>query len=458
MSDSNHQAAPRGFFTTIAVLGPGIVVAGNVIGAGELINVPVQAAKFGFVLLWAVLISCVIKYFLQVELGRYAILHNRGTLEAFNDTCPGPRFFNVSWLTWVYAVGYTINQVGRAGILLATAGLLDSIWPVASDQAISIAVWGIAIVTVTQLLIWKSLYSGLEIIVTSMVVAFSLAALGGLALVQSTKEHRISGEEIFSGLQFSFGDTPELATIAVISFIGALGTAANELVSYPYWLLEKGYAKRIGSPNSEGWKERAEGWLRILRIDVGLSTLLATCVTGSFFLLGATVFWRQGNKPEGLDVVNDISKIFTQSYGEGSKVFYLLGAVAALFSSFLVSSALSGRMGADFLVAAGRIPRGDGKALRRAQQLFQALFLGAVLVFFLVMGGKRPPAQLVIFAQFVSGAFNVPLVMFGICCVAFRNDSPLRMRWVGGTLLLISVAVVASCIFMFSWIQLGRLF
>ena len=57
---------PRGILPTLGARGPGIIVAGAVIGGGELINAPIQAATFGFVLLWAALLACVLKYFLQV--------------------------------------------------------------------------------------------------------------------------------------------------------------------------------------------------------------------------------------------------------------------------------------------------------------------------------------------------------------------------------------------------------
>ena len=75
--------------------GPGIVVAGSVMGSGELINTPIQAAKFGFVLLWVVIVSCLIKYFLQVEIARHCLIHNRTTVEALN-ICPGPKIRNTS--------------------------------------------------------------------------------------------------------------------------------------------------------------------------------------------------------------------------------------------------------------------------------------------------------------------------------------------------------------------------
>ena len=84
------KAPPKTWGGMLLAIGPAIVVSGSVIGSGELINVPVQAAKFGFVLFWAVILSCIIKYFLQVELGRHCLVHNRTTIQALN-LVPGPR-------------------------------------------------------------------------------------------------------------------------------------------------------------------------------------------------------------------------------------------------------------------------------------------------------------------------------------------------------------------------------
>ena len=45
----------------LLAIGPTIVVSGSLIRSGELINVPVQAACFGFVLFWAVILSCLFR-------------------------------------------------------------------------------------------------------------------------------------------------------------------------------------------------------------------------------------------------------------------------------------------------------------------------------------------------------------------------------------------------------------
>src|SRR5579875_1217860 len=91
---------PRSLGRALMQIGPGLILAASIVGTGELINTTSLGAKAGFSLLWLILLSCVIKVFVQVELGRYAIVHGRTTLEAF-DSLPGPRL-GTSWLCWLW--------------------------------------------------------------------------------------------------------------------------------------------------------------------------------------------------------------------------------------------------------------------------------------------------------------------------------------------------------------------
>ena len=85
---------------TVRQIGPGLILAASIVGTGELINTTGLGAKAGFALLWLILLSCVIKVFVQVELGRYAITHGKTTLAAF-DTLPGPKL-GTSWICWLW--------------------------------------------------------------------------------------------------------------------------------------------------------------------------------------------------------------------------------------------------------------------------------------------------------------------------------------------------------------------
>ncbi|MEZ6144206.1 MAG: Nramp family divalent metal transporter [Planctomycetaceae bacterium] len=124
----SFRLPPRGLGPMLAAIGPGIVVTGSVIGSGELINTPVQAARFGFVLLWAVIISCVIKCFLQIEIGRHALVHNRTPFESFN-ALPGWKWRGTSWIGPVFVLGSVLTAASLAGILRATGRLLHSFVP-----------------------------------------------------------------------------------------------------------------------------------------------------------------------------------------------------------------------------------------------------------------------------------------------------------------------------------------
>src|SRR5215471_7562246 len=81
---------PSSIWTALRKIGPGIILAGTIVGSGELILTTGLGAKNGFIFLWLILFSCVIKVFVQIELGRYAISSGKPTLTAFNEL-PGWR-------------------------------------------------------------------------------------------------------------------------------------------------------------------------------------------------------------------------------------------------------------------------------------------------------------------------------------------------------------------------------
>src|SRR3990172_5536988 len=284
--DTDATQAPRGgFVAMLAAVGPGIVVTGSVIGSGELINTPVQAATFGFILLWAVLLSCVIKYFLQVEIARHCLVHNRTTFQAINE-CPGPKFRGTSWIGLLYMFGYIITMLPVIGIIGALGGLMHEIWPLPTSPEHSVQIWGALNALVALVLLWGGAYGHLEVLVANLVAGFSISVGVGVLLIQGT-EYRISGDDLLSGLTLSLGPEPRAGAYAVLSLLVALGVAANGLFLYPYWILEKGYAEKLGDRADALWATRTRHWINTIRLDAGLATIVATVVTAAFYLLGA---------------------------------------------------------------------------------------------------------------------------------------------------------------------------
>jgi len=226
--------------------------------------------------------------------------------------------------------------------------------------------------------------------------------------------------------------------------MGGLGVTANELFMYPYWILEKGYAANLKDVPQPEWRERARQWIRAIYLDAGISTLVATAMTAAFFLLGCAILFRRGEQPTGLEVVNQISSVYTEAYGAWSRWLFLIGAFSTLFSTLVVVTAASGRMIGDLLSSMKYIDASQPEKLRRCHQWVQVLWLLGLLIGFLVQ--KSPPEQLVILGHWIVGAVLTPLLMLSICWLAFHTDRRARMSSLGAVLLVTSTAIIAACV------------
>lgn len=437
------RAAPTRLGGVLMAMGPGIIVTGSVIGSGELINTPVQAARFGFVLLWAVILSCVIKYFLQVEIGRHALVHNWTPFQAFNQL-PGPKWRGISWIGPTYMVGALLTGTSLAGMLRASAGLLHSVVPLTADASWSINVWSVLISLGLFMILWRGTYADLEKTIAILVAVFSLSVLIGLFLIQGT-EYRISGRQVVSGLTLSFGKADSsAAAMAVVSLLGALGATANELFMYPYWVLEKGYGSFIGPRDASGWANRARGWIRVLQIDVALCTTLATATTIGYFLIGASVFHGHGSPPGGDQILDQLSAMFTRTWGPWSKLIFLAGAMCTILSTLIVAIAAFSRMWTDLFACLRWVDRAQPRSVLKSTRAVQLAYITACLA--LAIGGGQPPERLVIFAQYVAGLFCTPVLMTAICLMAFRTNREARMGSLTGAFLIFSVVLISACI------------
>lgn len=86
-------------------LGPGMILAGSVVGSGELIMTTKLGALAGFVMLWFVLLSCGIKVVVQAEIARHTISSGKTFLHVFNSlpgpACQRPPWLTLAWLAYV---------------------------------------------------------------------------------------------------------------------------------------------------------------------------------------------------------------------------------------------------------------------------------------------------------------------------------------------------------------------
>jgi manganese transport protein len=404
-------------------IGPGVIVAGSVIGAGELINTPQRAATYGFTILWAIVLSCGLKYWLQVELGRFCVATNLTTIEALN-TLPGPRWRGTHIIPLLYLFGFALSMATLAGIVTATAALVADVSGTLAPDAgpRSLVLWTGVLYVVTVAIASSGGYRTFERFIVALVAGFTGSVLLCLLLVQFGP-YRISGDQLLSGLSFH---VPPGSGYYLISLFGALGTGANELFMYPYFLRDS------AQQNPGDAVER----IQAVKIDVALATITATLVTLGYYLVAAAVLF--GRDISGVDVVRDVSRMFTDTYGPWSYLVFMAGAFCTLYSTLVVMAVATGRILADFAASLGLVTRDAAKGTRLSRQISVA----AITVWFAVALFVRQPGSFIAFGQFALGSVAMPLLLIGIVLLAFRTEPRLRMGPAGALCLVASAAIL----------------
>jgi len=520
VADDGIVEPPNDLLGIMKRLGPGLIIAGGIVGSGELIATTKTGAQAGITLLWLIIIGCLIKVFVQIELGRYAISHGETTLSAL-DRVPGPRL-RANWILWLWLIMWccTIGQlggiVGGVGQALAitlpftgdynkavevpsenefkrfikweddltkngsvelsklpkfqqerilggheklqkrietTGALGETILqklraaaPLEDEQGESLIdpwtyddkYWATVIAVFTAGLLFVGRYNMIQTISLVLVVSFTFITIGNVVALQSSAEFHIPLSDFLRGLSFgapeAFGD--QNPWITALATFGIIGVGASELVAYPYWCLEKGYAKFAGQRTAdESWARRARGWMKVMHYDAFTSMVIYTIATLAFYIMGVAVLYNEGRDPEGMRMVSTLATAYVPVFGAYAKWLFLVGAVAVLYSTFLVANAGNARMLTDAVKVFGLMDRNNERLHNLSVTTMSVILpLLCLLVFWT---GINPVT--VIIVSGLMQAFMLPVVGLGAMYFRYRlTDQRLKPSRLWDLMLIVS--------------------
>lgn len=414
------QDPPSSFGGIMRQIGPGLIIAANIVGSGELIMTTKTGASAGIVLLWLILLGCVVKVFVQLELGRFTVSSGETTLTALNRV-PGPRTRRINWvvLLWSVMAVATVGQLGGivGGVSEAFAvtipfsgDYLEAVQIPSADSIVEYAeaqlddpastrlswvgtdlaelsngdrlleqaslvvnaddrtakdellkqlasmtkrdtldnrIWAVVIGLFTAVLLFVGRYRLIENFSVVLVVSFTFITIGNVIALQWTP-YALDGSDLLRGLTFGLPTGSDAVATALATF-GIIGVGASELVMYPYWCLEKGYARSVGpKDDSDAWLARAKGWIRVMKYDAFASMAIYTLSTAAFFVMGAAVLHVDGRNPDNHRLVSTLAESYVPVFGDYGRLLLLTGAIAVLYSTYMVANASNSRVFADF--------------------------------------------------------------------------------------------------------------
>jgi Mn2+/Fe2+ NRAMP family transporter len=395
------EPPPASLASALRRVGPGMVLAASIVGSGELIATTTLGAQVGFAALWIILVSCAIKPVVQGELGRYTIATGDTGLEGFNRL-PGPRA-RVNWLVWVWALTVVLTLLQVGGMYGGVAQVLHLLVP-----AIGVNAWVGVCMLLTIAVLLGGGYERIEKFALVKVGFFSLLTVCAAAVLLRRPD-AVTAADLAGGLSLHL---PAAGLGTAIAVFGMTGVGATELVQYPYWCVEKGYARFIGPrDDSPAWVARARGWIRVMHLDITCSLAIYTLATIAFYLLGAGVLNRMGIIPAERDTVQVLSQIYTQTLGEWALWLFYAGAVVTLYGTIFASTAAHSRLFADAMRLAGVFEREDSRRRLQWRNRFLVALSVVPVIFYWFF---EAPVQMVLAGGLAQAAL-LPLI--GIAAV-----------------------------------------
>ncbi|MFI8948795.1 Nramp family divalent metal transporter [Streptomyces sp. NPDC053750] len=391
-------------------IGPGIVVAATGVGAGDLVATLIAGSNFGYTLLWAAIIGCVVKISLAEACGRWHLSTGRTLFDGWASLG--------RWTTWFFAVYAVIwGFVYGAAAMSSSALPLQALFPDVMD----LEWWGIACGLVGLVFVWFNKYNVFEKVMTVLVgVMFVVTVYLAIRVTPNLGD-------AFAGLLPVLPDEKD-SILNTLGLIGGVGGTIT-LAAYGYWV------------NAKGWTNT--GWMKVMRLDnrVAYATtgifVIAMLFVGAELLHSANIAIASGDK--GLIQLGDILE---QEYGTATGKLFLIGFFATSFTSLIGVWHGVSLMFADFLARqrGEREARGDELASGRRERswAFRAYLLWLTFPPIVLLFQDEPFRLIIIYG--VLGAAFMPFLALTLLWLLNSARTPREWRngWLSNGMLAIA--------------------
>jgi Mn2+/Fe2+ NRAMP family transporter len=306
----------------------------------------------------------------------------------------------VNWMLLAWCVMLVVTFFATGAMYGGVAQVLNVLVPSVPRPA-----WIVAEAILTLVILLGGHYMRIERLATLKVCLFTLVTV--LAAAVLSRQPAFDWSDVSEGLRLQL---PGQGLATAVAVFGITGVGAAELMMYPYWCVEKGYSQFAGhNDGSTSWARRAQGWIRVMNVDIVAAMLIYTTATVAFYLLGAGVLHARGLVPSATDMIPVLSRMYTETLGPWGTGLFYAGALATLYGTIFAFTAGNCRVLADIARLAGLYRRDDYKARVAWRDRFIWIHTVVPVALILAIGS---PVQMVKWAG-VAQAMMLPIIGLG---------------------------------------------
>ena len=367
--------APAGL-GILLVIGPSLVWCSEYIGSGEVILATRTGAILGGTILWAIVSGIFLKFWIGMSGARYTVATGEGMIDMVSRV-PGPK----NWGVWIILVAQFLTAALAIGSIATAAGIF-----VANIFGISRQAGGWLITILAFIIAWKGEFRILKIFMSILVFIVIAGVLNVAVRVMP------GFSEIVHGLLLRIPEVPQWAadegvnTNAWAEILPLIGWGAGGFASqvwYTYWIIGAGYGNAVkdkyGVPadplhlrkTTTDDALKLKSWFRVVYSDATLAMVIGVVVTAGFLFAGAGILRPLHLAPGSEKLAQELSAIFSSKWGKTGGLLFMIGGLAALFSTQIGQLAGWPRLLADsFRICIPRFSRIKWKTQFRAFLVF----------------------------------------------------------------------------------------
>jgi Mn2+/Fe2+ NRAMP family transporter len=295
-----EQTRPQ--FSFLKLAGPGLVVAATGIGSGDVVSATVGGARYGVVLLWAIVAGAFFKFVLSEGIARWQLATGKTALEGWADHLPPwVKYYFLAYLVlWTVAVSAALTNATGLGISNLTNGAIPQSWGAVAHSLIGFA------------FVWLGGYGSFEKFMKLLVgvMGFSILICAGLTLNNPIPT--------LQGLVVP--TIPLNSGTYVLSLIGGVGGSIT-MLSYNYWMREENM--------------RGSGFMSYVRGDIAIAYIFTALFGISIMLIANDAFFVNGVTLRDAEAVPKMAAALGTLLGSFGRIAFSVGFWAAVFASLL---------------------------------------------------------------------------------------------------------------------------